>query len=54
MEIARIFWEKATADHVYCAQGEAGLSDSFSRHFHDLARLSEAGYVKGALAARDA
>jgi hypothetical protein len=52
MEITRIFWEKATAAHVYCAQGGAGLSDRFSRHFHDLVRLEEAGHLEGALTAR--
>jgi hypothetical protein len=41
MEIERIFWEKATAAHVYCVQGEAGLSQRFSRHFYDLARLDD-------------
>jgi hypothetical protein len=24
MEITRIFWEKATAAHVYCARGQVG------------------------------
>jgi len=53
MDISRIFWEKATAAHVYCAQGGAGLSDRFSRHFHDLVRLEEAGHLATALAARN-
>jgi hypothetical protein len=53
MEIERIFWEKATAAHVYCVQGEAGLSQRFSRHFHDLSRLSEAGYLPSVLKARE-
>jgi len=51
MEIERIFWEKATAAHVYCVQGEAGLSQRFSRHFYDLARLDEAGYLPSVLKA---
>jgi hypothetical protein len=53
MQIERIFWEKATAAHVYCLQGEAGLSQRFSRHFYDLTRLAQEGYLPGALAARE-
>ena len=53
MNLPRIFWEKATAAHVYCLQGEPGLSERFSRHFHDLARLDEAGHLSEALAAND-
>ena len=53
MNLTRIFWEKATAAHVYCLQGEPGLSERFSRHFHDLARLDEAGHLPQALAAKD-
>ena len=36
----RTFWEKATAVHVYCANGDAG--DRHSRHWYDLVRLDEA------------
>lgn len=53
MNLTRIFWEKATAAHVYCLQGETGLSARFSRHFHDLSRLDEAGHLPEALAAKD-
>jgi|ERR1035437_7026987 hypothetical protein len=53
MDISRIFWEKATAAHVYCAKGGAGLSDRFSRHFHDIVRLEEARHLANALAARN-
>jgi hypothetical protein len=53
MNIARIFWEKATAAHVYCLQAGEGLSDRFSRHFHDLARLNDQGHLVSALAAGD-
>jgi hypothetical protein len=38
---------------VYCVQGEKGLSDRFSRHFHDLVRLEETGHLAEALAAQD-
>ena len=53
MNLTRIFWEKATAAHVYCVQGERGLSTRFSRHFHDLVRLEETGHLAEALAAQD-
>jgi hypothetical protein len=53
MNLTRIFWEKATAAHVYCRQGEQGLSNRFSRHFHDLARFEETGHLSEALAAQD-
>jgi hypothetical protein len=52
MELPRIFWEKATAIHVYCAQGGAGLHGRFSRHLHDLMRLEEAGFIDQAIQAR--
>jgi hypothetical protein len=42
----RTFWEKATAVHVYCAGGSQG--DRYSRHWHDLVRLDDAGYAKAA------
>jgi hypothetical protein len=53
MNLTRIFWEKATAAHVYCVQGEKGLSTRFSRHFHDLVRLEETGHLAEALTAHD-
>jgi hypothetical protein len=45
----RTFWEKATAVHVYCANGDVG--DHHSRHWHDLVRLDEAGEAGKAFAA---
>jgi hypothetical protein len=53
MNLTRIFWEKATAAHVYCVQGEKGLSTRFSRHFLDLVRLEQTGHLPEALAAPD-
>ncbi len=53
MNVARIFWEKATAAHVYCLQAGEGLSERFSRHFHDLARLDDGGYLAAAIEAID-
>ncbi len=38
----RTFWEKATAIHVFCRQ-ERRRGERLSRHWHDLARLDEAG-----------
>ena len=45
----RTFWEKATAIHVFCRQ-ERRRSERLSRHWHDLARLDEAGIAASALA----
>jgi hypothetical protein len=42
----RTFWEKATAIHVFCAQGIKG--DRISRHWCDLVKLDDAGYAKAA------
>ena len=47
----RTFWEKATAIHVYCRQ-ERRRGERLSRHWHDLARLDDAGIATGALADR--
>ncbi len=42
----RTFWEKATAIHVFCAQGIEG--DRISRHWHDLVRLDDKGFAQAA------
>ena len=47
----RTFWEKATAIHVFCRQ-ERRRGERLSRHWHDLARLDEAGVAGRALADR--
>ncbi len=47
----RTFWEKATAIHVFCCQ-ERRRGERLSRHWHDLARLDEAGIAANALADR--
>jgi hypothetical protein len=52
MRAERTFWEKATAIHVYCLQGELG-GDRFSRHWSDLVELDDAGIASRALADRD-
>jgi len=51
MAAERTFWEKATAAHVYCAQGRL-RGERFSRHWHDLARLDAAGFADAAIADR--
>jgi hypothetical protein len=43
MRPERTFWEKATAIHVFCEQGEFRGGERFARHWHDLARLDRAG-----------
>lgn len=47
MRAERTFWEKATAIHVFCAQGEFRGGDRFARHWHDLSRLHHAGFFPG-------
>lgn len=44
----RTFWERATAIHVFCRQ-ERSRGQRLSRHWHDLARLDEAGISATAL-----
>ena len=48
----RTFWEKATLMHVYCLQGRR-RGERWSRHWHDLARLDDAGIAESALADRE-
>lgn len=50
MRAERTFWEKATAIHVFCAQGEFRGGDRFARHWHDVTRLDAAGYADAAIA----
>jgi len=52
MHAERTFWEKATAIHVFCMQ-ERLRGDRFARHWHDVARLDEAGIAAVAFADRD-
>jgi Nucleotidyl transferase AbiEii toxin, Type IV TA system len=52
MDISRIFWEKATAIHVYCLQGNGTIGHRFSRHFYDLMQLNDRGLTKLAIANR--
>jgi hypothetical protein len=52
MHAERTFWEKATAIHVFCLQ-ERLRGDRFARHWHDVARLDEAGFAAAAFADRE-
>ncbi len=48
----RTFWEKATLMHVFCHRGRR-RGDRLSRHWHDVARLDEAGIADRAIADRE-
>lgn len=50
MRAERTFWEKATAIHVFCVQGEFRGGDRFARHWHDVTRLDAAGFADAAIA----
>jgi len=50
MRAERTFWEKATAIHVFCAQGEFRGGERFARHWHDVTRLDAAGFADAAIA----
>lgn len=51
MNIARTFWEKATAAHVFCAQGRI-RSERYARHWHDLAAIARSPHFAAILADR--
>lgn len=51
MSVARTFWEKATAAHVYCAQGRI-RSERYARHWHDLAAIARSRYGDEAITDR--
>jgi len=53
MRAERTFWEKATAMHVYCAQGRFRGGERFSRHWHDISRMHDAGVVRRAITDRE-
>jgi hypothetical protein len=48
MSVARTFWEKATAAHVYCAQRRI-RSERYARHWHDLAALGRSPFFTGVI-----
>lgn len=51
MNVARTFWEKATAAHVYCAQGRI-RSERYARHWHDLAAIGRSSHFATAIGDR--
>lgn len=53
MRAERTFWEKATAIHVFCAQGSFRGGARFARHWHDVTRLDAAGFAHTAAADRE-
>ena len=52
MSVARTFWEKATAAHVYCAQGRI-RSERYARHWHDLAAIGRSAHFASAAGDRE-
>lgn len=52
MLVERTFWEKATAIHVFSRRARH-RGNRLSRHWHDLVRLDDGGYVEKALADRE-
>ncbi|WP_246084969.1 nucleotidyl transferase AbiEii/AbiGii toxin family protein [Pseudomonas nicosulfuronedens] len=52
MDVARTFWEKATAAHVYCVQ-ERLKSERFARHWHDLAMIASNSEFADVISQRD-
>lgn len=50
MAAERTFWEKATAAHVYCLQGE--LRENYSRHWYDLVAMAKTKHFDNAVSDR--
>jgi Nucleotidyl transferase AbiEii toxin, Type IV TA system len=48
MRAERTFWEKATAIHVFCAQGVFRGGGRFALHWHDVTCLDGAGFADSA------
>jgi hypothetical protein len=48
MSVTRTFWEKATAAHVYCAQGRI-RGERYARHWHDLAAIMRSSHFEHAI-----
>ncbi|NYT59281.1 nucleotidyl transferase AbiEii/AbiGii toxin family protein [Alcaligenaceae bacterium] len=48
MSVTRTFWEKATAAHVFCAQGRI-RGERYARHWHDLAAIARSPYFATAI-----
>lgn len=48
MSLTRTFWEKATAAHVFCAQGRI-RGERYARHWHDLVAISRSQHFTTAI-----
>jgi len=51
MRVERTAWEKMTAIHVFCLQGD--IKDQLARHWSDVTRLDAAGHIEAAIHDRD-
>jgi Nucleotidyl transferase AbiEii toxin, Type IV TA system len=51
MRVERTAWEKMTAIHAFCFQGN--IKDRLARHWSDIVRLDAAGHIKAAINDRD-
>ena len=51
MRVERTAWEKMTAIHVFCLQGN--IKDQLARHWSDITRLDIAGHIDTAINDRD-
>ena len=51
MSVARTFWEKATATHVYCVQGRI-RGERYARHWHDLAAIMRSAHFDAVISDR--
>lgn len=52
MSVARTFWEKATAAHVYCAKGRI-RSERYARHWYDLVAIAHSRHFSEAITDRE-
>ena len=52
MSVARTFWKKATAAHVFSAQGRI-RGERYSRHWHDLAAIMRSAHFDAAVSDRE-
>jgi Nucleotidyl transferase AbiEii toxin, Type IV TA system len=51
MTVARTFWEKATAAHVFCRQGRV-RGERYARHWYDLAAIARSPHFAAAISDR--
>ncbi len=51
MRVERTAWEKMTAIHVFCLQGN--IKDQLARHWSDIVRLDGVGHIEAAIHDRD-